>query len=596
MRFFILVLFVSVFIFTSWEQTAPNYDSLFQAFVAKNTIDEGIRYFEQANAKQPNTETILRSLGALHMQKRNFESSKNYYTQALAINPSCGKCFMYLAQASINTDKDFKKANEIIENGLKVDPKEVGLYILRGKLKLANGNESGALNDLYKAIQTDTAQVIGYLERADYYMAKKQYFLAIKDLQIVDRKEPTKVYIKNELAKAYAQDNQFDKALSTIRKAIALDPTNVDAIMISGEVKQMMNDFEGATIDFEKVLDLDKENAYAVYRLSECYYRTEEMDKFCSCINRSIGLSRKGSLPQDDLLDFMVGQRSIVCDSTKSSYYYNRGIAAFNKGKLDESLLWHNKAIQRFPQQRLLHHFKGNTELAQLNFKAAISDFNYAMRDEQAIGSDLKLDGKYVAISDDSLRYLVDGFKMSNMISLVYAHYNLNQLDSAAFYLILLHTYRKSMPELFDLRLFYLEAQVNSDLGNLTDAAIAIEELVKAKVENPIVYNSKAWIKVQTAVGQSFQHDKLVIQDVMDVAEVVYRLPKKMKVKSGSDFTIFKATVEASLASDPNNGEALFLKGLMMWLEKEDPTTVWMKAKATSYNVHFEPYDKISIQ
>ncbi len=589
------IIFFLFLISASWSQDANKYDSLVQQYLQLNKLDEGVLFFKQENSRLPKNELILKSLGALYLQQKNYFAAMKAYQQAIEVNTNCGACYAYLAQASINQEKDFKKAHGIIENGLSVAPKSPALFIMRSKIKLAEGNEPGALADLYKAIAADSTELIGYVERANFYRDKKQFYLAVKDLKKAERIAPTNPFIKNELAKNLAQDEQYNEALQMVNKALLLEPNNADSWMIKGEIRQLSNDFQGAASDFEKVLELKPDNAYAIYRLSESYYRTEEMDLFCSCINRSISISRKENLPQDDLLDFMVGQRSIVCDSTKSSYFYNRGIAAYNKGKLDESIQWHNRAIERFPNQRLLYHFKANTELAQLNFKAAIRDFNYSIQSEQAIGNDLRLDGKYAMISNDSLSYLVEGFKLSTMISLVYAHYNCNQLDSSVYYLNVLHKFQRSMPELFDMRLFLLEAQIQSDLGNLSEASIAIEELIKEQFNYPIIYNNKAWIKLQMAISQVLHHDKVVINDVVDITNLVYTLPKKMKVKHEQEWKYCKQIIDESIALDPENAETLFLKGLVIWMEKGDPNKEWSKAKQANYSVHFEAYEKFMV-
>lgn len=60
-----------------------------------------------------------------------------------------------------------------------------------------------------------------------------------------------------ELGKFYYLNQKYDQAVEEYRKAVALDPKNLDARYNLGVALETINDLEGAREAFEKLLELD---------------------------------------------------------------------------------------------------------------------------------------------------------------------------------------------------------------------------------------------------------------------------------------------------------------------------------------------------
>jgi TonB family protein len=102
-----------------------------------------------------------------------------------------------------------------------------------------------------------------YKKRANSYLAKGEFDLAVVDLnQIYDMKgEDASVYVSR--GTAYAGRNRYDLALGDYDKAIELDPKMPAAYLNRGEAHEKSGNTQKAIADYQKVLDLDAANETA---------------------------------------------------------------------------------------------------------------------------------------------------------------------------------------------------------------------------------------------------------------------------------------------------------------------------------------------
>jgi len=547
-----------------YGQNEAYYDQLFDSVSAEGTQQEGIQYFEQELKKFPKNEIILRSLGALNYQLRNYTETKKYYDQALVVNPDCAQCYFYIAQyyAFLN---DINGAYASIEKGLKIDPKNSMLYTTRAKLRLYQGNENDGLSDLSKAILYDNTDALPYLERANYYMNRGVIQLAKSDLVKAMKIEPDNLLVYNYLTQLYGQEGDFLNALATINKALELDSLNAKNLITRGEVYFMMEDFDKAASDYQKAKELDPKDYMASSYLAEVYYKQERMDEYCTEMSRTLQLMEMSEQKNEEQYAYFRAQIKDLCDINQASYYYQRGIALFNLGKPLEAIAFYNQAISKFPEEYMTYSFKGNAELLALNNRQAITDYNTSLAHIDAITVSMtKNPNNAFGPDKDSVDFLTKAYKASTYLSLAYCYFNLGKTDSAVY---CINTSIQNSPNSNEFSLGgeqFVKGFLHMDKGEFSMGEKAFLEAFQRSPEWSFSCSYIALSKIALGLGLSkLNRNDVQITQFEEMGNVYWKLPEKAKVKDMAKLNEAMTYLDKSIVLNPENPLSLYLRGYL---------------------------------
>lgn len=517
---------------TAFAQNETYYDHVFDSVSARNEQKSGITFFESELKKYPKNEIILRSLGALNFQLQNFKETKFYYEKALVINPECAKCYLYIADVYAS-DKNLDAAYQTLEKGLSINPKESILYLLRGKLRLYEGNEIGGLNDLSKAILNNPNEIASYMVRADYFLQKGNYFSAKRDFLKAQEIDPKNLNVYNYLAQIYSYENDYLSALSAINKAIEVDSTSTKSLLTRGEVYMLLNNFPNAIQDYQRVIHLEPENYHAYYYLAEGYYRQERMDDFCKEISKSIELIQREELFDPEFYKYLLTHQQDVCDSLRSSYFYQRGIAQFNMGKPQEAIDLYNRGISKFPNEYMIYSFRGNAHLSLLNNREATSDYQKSLIHIDEVSVELLKSPNYSsAIAKDSLKTVINAFKSSTYISLSFCYFNLEKTDSALTCIDLSIQYQPNMKEYNVADAQFMRGILLLDKNKYEEAGKAFIKADELSPEWSICKDYIALSLIAQVKSIPIYRNKFQIKTLIDLAELHWNLPPKVSKES----------------------------------------------------------------
>lgn len=556
---YLLLLFLLCSFGRAFAQNETYYDHVYDSVVAASEQKGGIAFFESELKKYPKNETILRSLGALNHQLSNFKETKNYYERALVVNPECAKCYLYIADVYAS-DKNLAAAYQTLEKGLSMNPKEGVLYLLRGKLRLFEGNEIGGLNDLSKAILYDPNEIAGYMVRADYFLQKGNYFSAKRDFLKAQEIDPKNLNVCNYLAQIYSYENDYPNALSAINKAIEIDSTSTKSLLTRGEVFILMDDPPHAIRDYQRVIRLEPENYHAYYYLAEAYYKQERMDEFCAEISKSIQLIQKEELVDPEFYKYLLAHQQDICDSLRSSYFYQRGIAQFNLGKSQDAIDLYNRGIAKFPNEYMIYSFRGNAHLSLLKNREAISDYQKSLIHIDEVSAELLKSPNFSSMAaKDSLGTVINAFKSSTYISLAFCYFNLEKTDSALTCIDLSIQYQPNMKEYNVVDAQFMRGILLMDKGRYDDAEKAFKIASGLSPEWSICKDYIALSLISRVNSISIHRDKFQIKTLMDLAELHWNLSSK-PVKGSPYFDQALDYLQAAIRLNPSDYFAIYLK------------------------------------
>ncbi|WP_281322912.1 tetratricopeptide repeat-containing sensor histidine kinase [Flavobacterium aestivum] len=269
-------------------QIAQNYERLANEFLNKGDNAKAEEYFKKAitsytKLKLVDDKTrVTRSLAKVQESQKNYESAIKNYEVA----------------GAIAEDKSLEKINANDANRLRsvASPIAQAGYVDSNIELLKKENKKDEVSD-------------AYVKKAENSLQQKNKEVAIESynqaLAYAKGKPATIIKINNEIAKVYASDNQFDKAIGINEKLLAEAKTKQD---FTTQIKQLQS-------------------------LSTLYFKKEEPNKAITALKEAFTLAlQKGNSAE--------AKKSL----TSLTQYYNE------KGNNKESLELYNQFLQNFDQ------------------------------------------------------------------------------------------------------------------------------------------------------------------------------------------------------------------------------------------------------
>lgn len=170
--------------------------------------------------------------------------------------------------ASTATPEEVAQVLAGLDKEIATDPQNAKAYISRGEIKMATGDDAGAISDLQRALTLDPKNAETYNSLGEAQMDKKDYSGAVATYSHALTLDPKNPDIYNSRAWANKEKGDFDGAIADFSHVIALDPpTSSRGYEGRGGAKFAKHDFEGAIADLSKVIELDPKNAAGAYGL-----------------------------------------------------------------------------------------------------------------------------------------------------------------------------------------------------------------------------------------------------------------------------------------------------------------------------------------
>lgn len=227
------------------------------------------------------------------------------FNSALEADPNSaraytGRCYARWALKDSAAIVDCDKA-------LQLDPKNAGAYHLRGVIKLAKGDITGAIDDQSRAMTLMPNQADIYFERARARTAARDYDGAIADYnQCIVLEPANKLALYNRCGVFYNRRN-YREALADCESYVASEPKDSDGFSLRGLVKEQLGDNRGAIADYEKAISLNPQNKDATNNLARLRERlsADETEK-------------DQPEPENNLINRLISGESLSCEAQET--------------------------------------------------------------------------------------------------------------------------------------------------------------------------------------------------------------------------------------------------------------------------------------
>jgi tetratricopeptide (TPR) repeat protein len=234
--------------------------------------------FAPAAPGQSNADADDEQVQKLYSQAKSAEARGDLaaaaanYESLLQIAPRLGPAYNNLGSLYLR-QREYKKAVDVLEKGLKVDPKMFSAAALLGISRYEMGDYAGARAPLEAALRGNPKDNNAELMLANDLIKLGELNLAAEHLRKLSERQPGNQEVLYLLGKVHMKLSE--QALSKLNE---IDPNSVWAHEISGEVMESMKNYDGALVEYKKAVEIAPEQAGTHYMLGNAYWALSMWD------------------------------------------------------------------------------------------------------------------------------------------------------------------------------------------------------------------------------------------------------------------------------------------------------------------------------
>jgi tetratricopeptide (TPR) repeat protein len=547
-----------------WAQKNDKYDAWVDSMTRSGKHDAVIQFFEKELKKSPNDEQVLRWLGWTHLEKRNLPQAEIYYNKAIKVNPKCARCYFNLGRAKLYSEKP-EEALLNFNKAIELDPADGNYFYFRAGVYDMKANKISAQKDYDKAVELAPENADFLIGRGSFSLKDGFPSLAVADFNKAIRLAPNYYYCYLQRAEYYYNKHLFKEAKSDLEKAIQCDSTKGELYFSLGSVYGAMGEQLKAYELYSKAIAMNPKDGYAFYERALASYKMEDMDACCTDMSVA-----KIVFMQNDSFNEVISTINFylenICDSSKSSYYYQRGIASFNKLNFKKAIEIYNEGLKKFPGDPFTMMFRGNAFYADGNFEGALKDHYATLQQTTKMNQELSADKRF-SRNSDSLRMTQSGYVASIYLSIAQCEFALNRIDTAfnaiSKAIAILPPIKDIGPEAY----YNTRAYINIMLSKHSSAIADFDKAISLDDRFAGYYAGRAYAKLNIPSEQKIIKSKLNVSLSDNQFQYNFTIPFPLKVnRKTADLTGALDDCNAAIAVEPRFAYAYYLRGHIKYL------------------------------
>ena len=257
--------------------------------------------------------------------------------------------------------------------------------------KIGKDSVAVELSKLNDEIEKSPNNADLYDKRANYYITKKEFELALSDVRQAMNIDSTKANYFLTLSDIYFAQGKATASQNALQKSIALDPEFIEGYMKLAELNLYLKKYEKTFELIDKALELDKLNAKAYFMKGMTYKEMGDTAKAVKAFKTTIDqdpeyyhafieLGLLYSLKHNKLaLEYF--NSAIRLNPKSVEAYYALGMFCQENDKMNEALNAYTKIIQLEPKNKYAHYNMGYIHLVYLKvYDMAIKHFTNAIK------------------------------------------------------------------------------------------------------------------------------------------------------------------------------------------------------------------------
>ena len=291
-----------------------------------------------------------------YLRESNLDAAEPLLLQALSMDSKNPDVLRFLGIIYAQR-KDYTQALKYLEAAIKVNPQNGIAHSNLGNVLFELRQFENALNAYDKAIQLAPGYAEAWSNKGNALYELQRYEEAIAHHDRAIALHPAYVEAWSNKGNALYELELYEEALGHHDRAIALNPTYAEAWSNKGLVLNHLKDFKNALVQHDKAISLRPMSAKAWVNKGMTYSELEEHEEALALYDHAIALN-----------------------PSLAEAWTNMGNAIFALGNHQESIALHQKAIQLKPDYAQAWYNLAISYTGLKNYQKSIGSYEQAIR------------------------------------------------------------------------------------------------------------------------------------------------------------------------------------------------------------------------
>jgi len=257
------------------------HNALGNAFVLNGQLDEGIQELKKALEIAPQSVEVMSNLVEAYLQKGLIDDALAIAQRAVSIDPYSVDARISLSTVYLNSGRNSQAKDELMKV-IKLKPLDGKPYKLMVKILIDEGDLKNADEYAEKAIEL-SGDAESYRINARVKFLTSRFNDALTSIKKAISLEPYNHELFYELGEIYYKDKQLENALKSFQDAVNLSPSDVRSNYMIGIVLESMNKTDDALLQYEKIINkIDDKFAPAYFRMGLIAEKKGDLQKAVS--------------------------------------------------------------------------------------------------------------------------------------------------------------------------------------------------------------------------------------------------------------------------------------------------------------------------
>ncbi|HVM59651.1 MAG TPA: tetratricopeptide repeat protein [Verrucomicrobiae bacterium] len=303
---------------------APAIGRLGLIYCAQGRYARAVPFLAKAQTLSPDNLEVRKKLAEIYLSVGKLAEARDEAVFVLDRNPRDDEAPLLLAGSSVSTNAmvearerlqavvrkagetaaldvglahleqargDYPAAAADLERAKALDAKSSSVFWAYGNLYFAQNDQKRAEEAFRAAADLAPARSPRRLRYAQYEIEKGDLEAGKKLLHEIGQTTPDYLPAWQWLAEIALREKKYDESAELIRKALARDPLNYEALSQSGRLSLAKGDRDEAVNQFKKLAEVYPQSAEAQYELATGYLARNEIGQAVISLNQALSLS-----------------------------------------------------------------------------------------------------------------------------------------------------------------------------------------------------------------------------------------------------------------------------------------------------------------